>query len=260
MKIYFSFLKMQIKRQMQYRLSLALMFFAQILTTVLMLLTIYLLMDRFNVVDGWNFKQILLTYGVVMFSFSFTECFFRGMDTFASFIKSGSVDRMLVRPRGVVHQALCCDVELSKCGRVIVAIATLVYGMCVQDFTWTFGKVMILIGMCVCGIVVFLGLFMLGASWAIFTIDGIEVVNIFTDGGRELCQYPLNIYGDKLQKIFTFVIPYACFNILPMKYLYGMEGATLWNGALAPVWGMLFIIPCYLILRLSLRKYESTGT
>lgn len=146
---------------MQYRLSLALMFFAQILTTVLMLLTIYLLMDRFNVVDGWNFKQILLTYGVVMFAFSFTECFFRGMDTFASFIKSGSVDRMLVRPRGVVHQALCCDVELSKCGRVIVAIATLVYGMCVQDFTWTFGKIMIVIGMCVCGIVVFLGLFML---------------------------------------------------------------------------------------------------
>ena len=158
MKLYFSFLKMQIKRQLQYKLSLALMFFAQMLTTVLMLLTIYLLMDRFNVVDGWNFKQILLTYGVVMFAFSFTECFFRGMDRFASFIKSGSVDRMLVRPRGIVHQALCCDIELSKFGRCIVAVATLIYAMCIQDFTWTFGKVMILIGMCVCGIVVFLGL------------------------------------------------------------------------------------------------------
>ncbi len=259
-KLYFTFLKAHFKKQMQYRLATTLMFIAQVLTTGAMLVSIYFLMERFNIVDGWDFKQILLTYSVSMFSFSFTECFFRGMDTFSGFIKRGEVDRMLVRPRGIVSQALCCDFEFSKIGRCLFALVTLIVAMCLQDFTWTFGKVMIVLGMCVCGIIVFLGLFMLGGSLAIFTIDGIEVINIFTDGGRELCEYPISIYGKGIAKVFTFVIPFACFNILPLRYLYSMAGATIWNGALAPLWGMFFILPCYIIFRFSLRKYNSSGT
>lgn len=260
MKLYFSFFKMIVKKTFQYRLSLLLMFLAQVLTSVVSLLVIYILFDRFKIVDGWTFSQIALCYGVSFFSFSFVECFFRGMDTFSKSIRSGNLDRMLVRPRGVIHQTLCSDFQLSKLGRTFVALATLIVAMTLQTFTWTFGKVLIILGMCVAGIFVFLGLFMLGGAWAIFAIEGTEVVNIFTDGGRDLCQYPLSIYGKGIEKMFTYVIPFACFNLLPLRYLYGMSGANIWNGALAPIWGMLFIIPCYIVLRLSLKKYTSTGT
>ena len=114
--------------------------------------------------------------------------------------------------------------------------------------------------MIICGIVIFLSLFLLGASWSIVTIEGTEVVNIFTDGGRELCQYPLDIYGDAIKKIFTYIIPFACFNYLPMRYIFDMPNSTIWGNALAPLYGMLFIIPAYLIFRLALKKYNSTGT
>ena len=258
--LYFKFFKMHLKKISQYRLSLLLSLFAQTLTSVMAILTIYFLFDRFNIVRGWTFEQVSLSYAVVYFCFSFTECFFRGIDRFVMLVKSGQLDGFLVRPRGVLTQAMCSDVEFSKLGRMIVGIVILVYTCSIQPFAWNFMKIFVLLSMLVCGIIIFFSLFLLGASVSIFTIDGIEAVNIFTDGGRELCQYPVDIYGKFVKNLFTYIIPFGCFNYLPMMYIFDIGNPTIWGNALAPIYGMLFIIPSYIIFRLCLRKYVSTGS
>lgn len=258
--LYFKFLKMHLKKLMQYRLSFLLSLIAQTLTSSMMLVGMYFLFDRFNAVKGWTFSQVAISYAIVFVCFSFTECFFRGVDQFSKCVKSGSLDTFFTKPRGILHQVICSEVEFSKIGRLIVALVVLIYACCIQPFSWTWLKILDIFLMIICGIVIFLSLFLLGASWSIVTIEGTEVVNIFTDGGRELCQYPLDIYGDAIKKIFTYIIPFACFNYLPMKYIFDMPNSTIWGNALAPLYGILFIIPAYLIFRLALKKYNSTGT
>ncbi|MBO5394461.1 MAG: ABC-2 family transporter protein [Clostridia bacterium] len=258
--LYFKFAKMHLKKMTQYRLSFFLSLLSQAIVSLAALASMYFLFDRFNVVEGWSFSQVAVSYAVVYFCFSFAECFFRGFDVFARLIKSGGLDAFFVRPRSIFYQTLCSNVEFSKIGRLVVSLAVLVYSCAIQPFAWGVDKIAVLIGMLVCGIVIFLALFMLGASFSIFTVEGIEVVNIFTDGGRDLCQYPLNIYPQALTKIFTYIIPFACFNYLPMMYLFDMPGVTIWGNALAPLYGMVIIIPAYLIFKWSLKKYNSTGT
>ncbi|MBQ8908724.1 MAG: ABC-2 family transporter protein [Clostridia bacterium] len=258
--LYFKFLKMHFKKLLQYRLSFFLSLLSQTIVSLVALASMYFLFDRFKVVAGWSFSQVAISYAVVYFCFSFTECFGRGFDRFAKLIQSGGLDSFYIRPRSIFHQTLCSEIEFSKMGRVVVALAVLIYACAIQPFTWGIDKVAVLIGMLLCGIVIFFSLFMLGASMCIFTIEGLEVVNVFTDGGRELCQYPLNVYPEGLAKIFTYIIPFASFNYLPMMYLFDMPGATVWGHALAPLYGMLIIIPAYFIFRWSLTKYKSTGT
>ena len=258
--LYFKFAKMHAKKLTQYRLSFFLSLLSQSIFSLAALASIYFLFDRFNVVDGWSFTQVSISYAVVYFCFSFTECFFRGFDTFARLVKAGGLDSFFIRPRSIIYQTLCSQIEFSKIGRLLVAAVVLVYSCAIQPFAWGIDKIAVLLGMLVCGIVIFLALFMLGASMSIFTVEGIEVVNVFTDGGRELCQYPLNIYPEALKKIFTSIIPFACFNYLPMMYLFDMPGATVWGNALAPLYGMAIIIPAYVIFKWSLKKYNSTGT
>ena len=258
--LYFKFLKMHIKKLAQYRLSFLLSLISQTIISLSALATLYLLFDRFKMVDGWTFDQVVISYAVVYFCFSFSECFFRGIDTFAKKIKSGGLDCYFIRPRSILYQSICSEIEFAKMGRLIVALVVLIYSCSIQPFSWGFDKVAVLLLMLVCGIVIFFSLFLLGASFSIFTIEGIEAVNIFTDGGRELCQYPLNIYPKALTKIFTYIIPFACFNYLPMMYLFDFAGATVWGNALAPFYGMLIIIPSILIFKFSLKKYNSTGT
>lgn len=258
--LYFKFFKIHLKKITQYRLSLVLSLIAQILTSVMAILTIYFLFDRFKIVKGWTFEQVSLSYSVVYFCFSFTECFFRGIDRFVLLVKSGQLDGYMVRPRGVLTQAVCSDVEFSKMGRMLVGIIILIYTCIIQPFSWDFMKIFVLISMLIGGIVIFFSLFLIGAAVSIFTIDGIEAVNIFTDGGRELCQYPVDIYGKFVKNFFTYIIPFGCFNYLPMMYIFGIGSPTLFGNAFAPFYGMLFIIPAYILFRISLKKYASTGS
>ena len=52
-----------------------------------------------------------------------------------------------------------------------------------------------------------------------WTIQGLEVANVFTDGGREMAQYPLNIYQKGVRIFFTFIIPFGCVNYLPLLFI-----------------------------------------
>ncbi len=258
--LYFKYFKMNLKKIAQYRLSLLLSLIAQTLTASMALLTIYFLFDRFKIVQGWTFQQVSLSYAVVYLCFSFTECFFRGIDHFPLLVKSGQLDGFLVKPRGVLTQALSCEVEFSKLGRILVGVVVLIYSCCIQPFVWTPLKITVLLLMLICGVVMFLSLFLIGASVSIFTVEGIEAMNILTDGGRELCQYPVNIYGKFVQNLFTYIIPFACFNYLPMMFIFDMPNVTLFGNILSPLYGMLFFIPAYLLFRFALKKYTSTGS
>jgi len=258
--LYFKFFKIHLKKIMQYRLSLLFTLFSQTLTAVMSLLTIYFLFERFNIVSGWTFEQVSISYAVVYLCFAFDECFFRGLDQFPKLIVSGSLDGFLVRPRGVLTQTMCSDIEFSKLGRLLVGLCVLIYSCAIQPFVWSPMKIFVLLTMILCGIMIFIALFLIAAAISIYTVEGIEVVNILTNGGREFCQYPVNIYGEFMRKLLTYIIPFATFNYLPMMYLFDMPGATIWGHALAPILGCLFVIPAYFIFKLSLKKYASTGT
>ena len=49
----------------------------------------------------------------------------------------------------------------------------------------------------------------LPAGISFFTIEGLEFMNIFTDGSREFGKYPLSVYGKGVLKFMTYVIPFA---------------------------------------------------
>ena len=83
-------------------------------------------------------------------------------------------------------------------------------------------------------------------------------MNIFTDGGRDLAQYPLDIYKEWVKKFFTFIIPLALVNYYPLLYVIGRTDNKLYM--LEPIASMLFTIPCYVVWRIGLKKYKSTGS
>jgi ABC-2 type transport system permease protein len=108
------------------------------------------------------------------------------------------------------------------------------------------------------GTAVFSGVFILGATVCFFTVEGLEFINIFTDGGREIASYPLPVYGKWVSRFFTFIIPYGCINYLPLMYLTGR--ATFLLYMFTPLLGFLFIFPCLLVWRFGVRHYVSTGS
>ncbi|WP_373665444.1 ABC-2 family transporter protein [Sporomusa silvacetica] len=87
------------------------------------------------------------------------------------------------------------------------------------------------------------------------------MINILTDGGKELAQYPLDIYKKWVTRFFTFVIPFGCVNYLPLMFVLDrVEGSSVLLYMLSPLFGIVFIVPCVLLWNYGVRHYLSTGS
>lgn len=221
---------------------------------------LYFLFERFHSISGWTFYEVALGYSIIHVIFSISECLLRGFDTFSYTVVTGDFDRLLVRPRSTFLQVLGSRFEFTRVGRLAQGIMVFVLAVTHLSIRWTVLKIITLVMMFVAGVFVFAGIFILGATLSFWTIQGIEVVNIFTDGGREMAQYPLNIYKKWVIRFFTFIIPLGCVNYLPLMYLLDRPTGNVVLPVLAPLYGMLFIIPCILIWRWGVKHYRSTGS
>ncbi|QHT62005.1 hypothetical protein GXP70_19810 [Paenibacillus lycopersici] len=260
MKLYFKYMLIILKSQMQYRGSFLLLLVGQCLTPFTTLAGVYFMFERFGQLKGWDFYEVALCFAVTQMAFSLSETFARGFDTFSSLVVSGDFDRLLVRPRGTVVQVLGSRFEFARLGRLLLSLALLVWSVMHIDVAWTGLRIMALVLMLLCGTVIYTGIFILAASISFWTVQGLEIVNIFTDGGREMTQYPLNIYHRWIKRFFTFIIPFGCINYLPLLYILGREGADHALYALTPLSGFLFLAPCLLVWRIGVRHYRSTGS
>lgn len=258
--LYKKYLKMHLKSSFQYRYNMMFIAFNQILINISEILAVYLLFEQFDSVAGWSFYESLLMMGIVYTVYSFTECFARGYDEFPKIIQSGELDCLLIRPVNIHYQIFGSKIEFTKIIRVILGIIVSIIALVNINIDWDPLKVLVLFATYLCGIVVILGLFILSAGISIYTVENLEFLNIITNGSKELAYYPINIYAKWLTRIFTFIIPIACFNYLPLSYILGVGSIPQWLCAISPLLGMLFIIPCIIFFNLSLRRYRSTGT
>jgi ABC-2 type transport system permease protein len=216
--------------------------------------------QNFKSVGYWGFYESALMFGLITAVYSLVECFARGFDEFANIIKAGDLDRILVRPVGIIHQIFGTKIELSKILRVLLGITVIIISLIKLNIEWTFTQAIVLIATFICGCLVIWGVMLIGAGISIFSVENLEFINIFTNGAKEIAFYPINIYNKWLSRIFTFIIPVACFNYLPISYLMGYGELPQVIYALSPLGGVLFIIPCLLFFTWALKRYQSTGT
>ncbi len=131
------------------------------------------------------------------------------------------------------------------------------------DIQWTLGKLLYLPWV-VLGIVAFFGgLFIIGATITFWTIDSIEVINIFTYGTTEMIGYPMHIYPTWLRNFFTFILPAALINYYPALFFLDRPdpfGLPAFMPFLAPVAGGAVLLVALGFWRFGIRRYQSTGT
>lgn len=258
--LYSKYVKMHKKSAFQFKANMAMLAFSSVLVSIGEILSVFILFSTFEHVGYWGFYEAALMFGVITTVYSLTECFARGFDEFARLIKAGDLDRLLVRPINIVYQIFGSKIEFSKLARTILGIIVSIIALVKLNIAWTIAKVIVLISMYICGICVILGVLMIGAGISVFTVENLEFINIITNGTKELSYYPINIYNKWLSGIFTFVIPVACFNYLPLSYIMGYGSLPQIVYALSPLIGCLFLIPCFIFFICALKKYQSTGT
>lgn len=257
-RLYLHYMSMNIRSMMQYKASFFLSMLGQFLVSFNVFLGIFFMFRRFSVVEGFSYSEVLLCFSIVLLQFSFAEMFARGFDTFSGTVKSGEFDRILVRPQNEILQVLGSKFELTRIGRMLQAIVMFIYGIQNSGVRWSPLKVVTVVFMLAGGTAVFSALFLIYAALCFFTLEGLEFMNVFTDGAREFGKYPVGIYGKKMLLFTTFVVPYALIQYYPLLYVLGRRTSALYM--LLPLIACLFLVPAFLLWKFGVRHYKSSGS
>lgn len=257
-KLYFKFFSIQIKTLLEYKKSFIFSIIGQIISSFFSLISIYFLFNKFGNIEGYTFNNVLICFIVSYVGFSCAECFFRGFDQFDKMISNGEFDRILTRPSGLIFQVLASKIEFEKLGKLIAAIIVLIALLMLNPELLKLDKIITILLMIIGTIVIYASLFVLKGGICFYTTQSLEIMNIFTDGARDLTQYPLSIFHKYIKNFFTYIIPLAFVNYFPLMYVIGKVENKMYM--ISPVISILFIIPCYIIWRIGVRKYKSTGS
>ena len=258
MKVYIASLKMHIKAILEYKQSFILGFMAQFLILFSYYFVIASLFTKFSNIKGFTLYEILLCFAVIQFGYAINEVFARGVDRFEQLIITGKFDQMLIRPQNILFQVICSELDLIKFARVVQAIIILVVALVNLNLTFNIYKLITLILMLISAVVIFFAIFLLMASYCFITIQGLEIRNVFTDGGKEMAQYPIGVFNKGFIFIFTFIIPYAFVNYYPLLYLLDKTTNKLY--VFSPLVVFIFLIPALIAFKQGIKRYTSVGS
>ena len=261
--MYFRYLDVSIRSQMQYRASFIMQSIGHFLVTAFEFLAIYALFGRFGNLKGWSLAEIAVFYGMINIAFSINDSLTRGFDISARLIKSGELDRILLRPRSTVLQLMGFEFTLRRVGRFSQSLFVLIFGAAHLGIQWHAGKIILMLWAICGGSCLFVGLIIAQATLSFWTTESLEIMNTLTYGGIETGQYPIAIYLPWFRKFFTFVVPLACVNYFPVVAILEKPdplGSPVWFQHLSPVMGVFFLVLGLLLWRIGLRHYSSTGS
>ncbi|OGN89626.1 MAG: ABC transporter permease [Chloroflexi bacterium RBG_13_46_9] len=261
--LYFRYIGINIRGQLQYRASFIMMTLGNLSLTLIEFIGIWALFSRFGTLKGWNLWEIGLFYGMISLGFAISEAFGRGFDMFPLQVNSGEFDRTLLRPRTTVLQVLAHDFQLLRAGRLTQGLLILIWASLHLGINWTFFKVGLLLLSISGSVMLFTGLMIIQATMCFWSTQSLEIINSFTYGGVETAQWPLSIYDRWFVKIFIFIIPLACVNYFPVIAILGKNdvmGSPVWFQWTSPLAGLLFLLVSFRIWEFGVRHYRSTGS
>lgn len=263
MRLYGRFVGARLRAQMQYRASFMMMMIVTGIGISTELVAIVILLNRFGDLAGWRVGEVAMLYGLASVAFGLAEMAGAGFDTFPTMIRRGEFDQILLRPASAFSQVLSADFQLRRLGRISQGVVALLLAFSWTSVAWSPLKVLFLAVTLLSGAAMFMALFVFGATLCFWTVESIEVINSVTDGGNVLSSYPLPIYHESIQRLFTFVIPLAFVSYIPAVYLLDRPEADDWPAwlpLLSPLAALTLGLTARVAWGIGVRHYRSTGS
>ncbi len=260
--LYIRSMGMLLKSQLQYTSSFIMQTLAQLVMEGGEMLAVILVIDRFENLKHWTGGNLFFFFGLMSVSFYITEFFGRGVTgNFPSMVRSGQLDTLLLRPRGIITQVLCSGMDPRRISCIAVGVVALVMGSSMSDVSWSVLKVLALAESVCMSCMLILGLFMIEDILCIHSVKSVELVNALTYGGRSACQYPIDIYPKPLKILFSVVAPFALTMHVPAAFILGkpLYGWPVWTAFVTPLSGVLVFAVMVMLFNRGIKFYRSTG-
>ena len=258
MKLLIKYFKLHLRLALEYKSSFILTTIAQSINVIAELFVLYCLFNKFKLLEEYNVYELLLAFSVLWLGSGIMEVIFRGWDHFSNLIIRGELDILLIRPRSLFLTITGTEIAYEKLSIILVSLVLLIFSFIKAVKIITLSKIILTIICVMAATTLYLSLFIISAAMCFKTIQGLEFMNVFTYGSRQLGQYPIDMFGKVIKKIFTYVIPITLINYYPLKFILGYTNNYIYF--LIPFGVLILLVISVLLFRIGLKSYQGTGS
>lgn len=237
------------------RVSASLFLIGKIFRFLFFIIFLLAIFSRTQFLSNYSVIQIIfffLTYNLLDTA---TQLFFREVYRFRSLVVSGDFDLVLVKPMSPLFRALAGGADPLDLILLILYIFALLY--VASQIKITIYGLSIYLLLLVNGFIIATGFHILVLALAVVTTEIDHAVMIYRDL-TSMGRVPVDIYGEPLRSILTFVIPVGIMMTFPAKALLGFLS---WPLVIFSVFmGFLFLFLSLNVWNYALRKYSSASS
>ncbi len=253
----------RVRSELQYRTSFVAFTVAQAVVTSLDAVAILVFFDNVDDLGGWSRSDVLYLYAVATVALGLADFVLGSIEYLPQHVRTGTLDRLLVRPVGVLPQLLAEEFSMRRLGRIAQATIVLVIAVATVDVAWTAARAVVAVAGLVGAVCTFGGLFVLTSSISFWSPNTQEFANAFTYGGATVGEFPVHLFPRWLRWFFVGVVPARFVVYLPAMYALDAAnplGVPTWVQVLSPLVCVPVLLAAAAVWRLGLRHYESTGS
>lgn len=241
-------LSIQCKLDIALKLSFLIKVGALILKQGLFIIMWGFFFNKYLLVDGWNFSQMLAMYGLISFGIGFVETVFYGIRDLPSLIDTNQIDNYLVQPRNVLLGIALSKGDIAAFTEAIYGLGLLlVSGYLISDLFW----LLILLPL---SIMFIFSLYLYLSSVAFFLKNSHGFVRELYQNANIVATQPNSAYRGMLKFLTLTVLPTAYLSFFPIEFL---RTHSFENILLAYVGTIVFLsVACFVFYK-GLARYES---
>ena len=260
---YLQYWRINVLTMIEYRANFFMWFGFTIVYHATAVGALWVTLQQFTSIDGWNFRETAFMYGLWMLGHGLHNTLFFTVGSVPEFVREGRFDRFFVRPLDELFQAITVPQQIWP-DELILAIAffaaVVPYSGVHVDLAFLVYVPLVAIG----GALIDFGITLVIATLSFWfvRIDALRWVMMSLE--QDFSRYPIGIYSRGVRIVLAFVLPFAFMNYFPATYLLHKteNGLSLAPqvGLLTPVIGLAWFGAAYLFWRIGLDRYQGTGS
>lgn len=241
--------KLNLAGAMEFRLSFLMTAGMMVVNNIVWILFWGLYFNRFQVVNGWTFQDVMMMWAVSAGGFGLSAVLFGNAYRLASLIANGQLDIILSQPKPVLLHILISRMSVAAIGDI--AFALMIYGMFGDRSAigmLKFGLALII------SMLIFLFFVVAAQSLAFYFGNAEGLSQQLFNGLLAFSTYPTGIFRGLGKLILFTVVPAGFISYLPIGLLRSIEPLFLWEAL-----GMAVLLTAggTLFFYAGLKKYSS---
>ena len=262
-KLYIKFIKILLQTKMEYKFSFISDLIVNMLIYVFRYLGIWILLNKFVSIAGWNYSEIMFIFNLHLISYGIAGMFiWTPMRSIEGMVQNGSFDSMLIYPISPFLHVIFKNFQYTFLGQFIIGIVSFSISCVDLHITFNVIKLFWLLANILGGVLILSAIMILTASISFWITQSNALVNAFIQF-RKFIDYPLVIYDKWIQVLLTFILPYAFINYYPAYQFIQNKQDILFHASfqyLTPLVGVLFFALSLSVWQAGIKQYNSTGS